>query len=624
MPGLLDMNLSDADPSVLSAMRLLGQGGGGDAGNAIQQLLAQVQPSEADRDEARRQALLQFSLGLLGTQKGHEWQAVGQSGQHALQAQQDYLANLQAQKLHGLQMGGTALDVLNKQYQYSDAQLLRQQQRDAAKRFAPDQPQTLNGPTGQTGLPASSGIGASDSVTQPALPYGMNDRSMGVAPPGLPLQQMRPSGMSPPTGQPVSMQPAVPGGMPDRRQMAARLNAMGDYWSSVGRLPQADTYYKAAQAAMPQLKDQKVYTQNGQRVVVNVYNDGTSEVVPYGPDQEKAHFVDTGGNVFAADPFSGQPVQGTPLYNKTMTPGEVESNRIRTVEVDPLGTLGLNKSNPVTTPGTGQAAPQAQINGAAYLQSLPKQVADQVKALAEGRMQFPAGYALRSPYWQSMLSAVSQYDPSFDAVNYAARSKTRNDFTAGKSAQSINALNTVIGHLGQLSDAADALNNTSYPLLNKGLNFIATQTGDPRVKNFDITRKAVVDELTRVYRGTGGSEKDIQTWSEAINAANSPEQLHSTLAQISDLLESKMNAMGEQYRQGMGTTAQPLQLVTPGARTALDKMEQRATGQPVSSATPQLTPAAKNNATASALVSRVLKSGDQVKIDELRRLGWLQ
>jgi hypothetical protein len=307
-----------------------------------------------------------------------------------------------------------------------------------------------------------------------------------------------------------------------------------------------------------------------------------------------------------------------------MTPGEVESNRIRSVEVDPLGTLGLNKSNPVTTPGAGQSAP-IQANGDAYLQSLPKQVADQVKALAEGRMQFPAGYALRSPYWQSMLSAVSQYDPSFDAINYAARSKTRNDFTAGKSAQSINALNTVIGHLGQLSDAADALNNTNYPLANKALNYLATQTGDPRIKNFDITRKAVVDELTRVYRGTGGSEKDIQTWSEAINSANSPDQLHSTIGQISELLESKMNAMGEQYRQGMGTTAQPLQLVTPGARSALDTMEQRATGMAVSKeSAPQLAPAARGNSTATALINRVLQSGDKTKIEELRRLGWLQ
>jgi hypothetical protein len=108
--------------------------------------------------------------------------------------------------------------------------------------------------------------------------------------------------------------------------------------------------------------------------------------------------------------------------------------------------------------GTGaQGGPQ--VNGQDFLKTLNPTTAQQVKALAEGRMQFPAGFALKSPYWQNMLSAVSQYDPSFDAINYNARAKTRSDFTSGKAAQTINALNTVACHEGDLSDAAKKLNN---------------------------------------------------------------------------------------------------------------------------------------------------------------------
>jgi hypothetical protein len=262
----------------------------------------------------------------------------------------------------------------------------------------------------------------------------------------------------------------------------------------------------------------------------------------------------------------------------------------------------VNPATQTTTPagvmagqqiGQGGQIPNAAgnegiVHGADFLKTLAPAEADQVKALAEGRMAFPAGFALKSPYWQRMITNVSQYDPSFDAVNYNARSKTRNDFTSGKSAQSINALNTVIGHLETLSDAADKLNNTNYPSVNSVTNWIASQTGDPRIKQFDATKKAVVDELTRVYRGAGGSEGDIKMWSDQINAANSPDQLHGVIGQVGDLLKSKMDALGEQYKQGMGTTEVPIRLTTPKAEKALEVLRARAGGQqPSAQSAPQ-------------------------------------
>lgn len=216
------------------------------------------------------------------------------------------------------------------------------------------------------------------------------------------------------------------------------------------------------------------------------------------------------------------------------------------------------------------------LHGDDFLQTLSPEMAQQVKAYAEGRMPMPSGFALKSPYFQKMLQYITQYDPSFDAVNYNSRAKTRQDFTSGKSAQNINALNTVIGHLQTLSDSADSLGNTSYPMWNSAKNAYENATGDPRINTFNTTRKAVVDELTRVYRGTGGSEADIKTWSDQLNAANSPQQLHSVIGRIGDLLESKINAMGETYNQGMGTTANPMNLVTPHAQQTLDTLRARA------------------------------------------------
>src|SRR5689334_16212353 len=113
----------------------------------VEDVLGLLGPSADDQAMARRQGLLALSLGLLGTQRGQEFAALGRAGQQGLLAQQQYLDHSQAQKLHQLQLRETALDYLNKQYQYNDAELLRQQQMEAARRFAPGQP-AANGPTG--------------------------------------------------------------------------------------------------------------------------------------------------------------------------------------------------------------------------------------------------------------------------------------------------------------------------------------------------------------------------------------------------------------------------------------------------------------------------------------------
>jgi hypothetical protein len=109
---------------------------------------------------------------------------------------------------------------------------------------------------------------------------------------------------------------------------------------------------------------------------------------------------------------------------------------------------------------------------------------------------------------------------------------------------------------------------------------ISKQLGKPEVNNFETTKKAVVDELTRVWRGTGGSEGDIKSWSATLDAANSPEQLHGAIATIGRLLESKLGALEDQYREGMGTISQGRHMITADARKTLDRLERKAGNAP--------------------------------------------
>jgi hypothetical protein len=209
-----------------------------------------------------------------------------------------------------------------------------------------------------------------------------------------------------------------------------------------------------------------------------------------------------------------------------------------------------------------------------YLATLPTTLADKAKALVEGRLSLPTRFTKGDTYWQGILDAATKYDPSFDAVNYNARAKARQAFTSGPQSQQVNALNTVVGHLSDLSKDADALKNTWSPTYNTVANMLTSASGRPEVKRFDATKNAVTDELTRVWRQAGGTEADIKAWGSTLDAAGSPEQMHGVIAQIGGLLESKLGALQDQYRQGMGTNA--ISVITPAARAALDRLQGKA------------------------------------------------
>jgi len=214
----------------------------------------------------------------------------------------------------------------------------------------------------------------------------------------------------------------------------------------------------------------------------------------------------------------------------------------------------------------------ATKTGDAYLATLPPQAAAQVRALADGRMAFPTGTALKSPYWQGMLSAVSQYDPQFDAVNYNARAKTRADFTSGKSANNIKALNTLAGHIAGLQVAVNNLGGTNFPMVNSMRNAALSATGDTRLSTLNAAKTAVANELTTVFRGSAGAEADVQGWLKQLDEAKSPGQLNAAIREIGGLVESRIHALQETYTQGMGTTKAGRAFVTPQNQKFFDSL----------------------------------------------------
>lgn len=205
--------------------------------------------------------------------------------------------------------------------------------------------------------------------------------------------------------------------------------------------------------------------------------------------------------------------------------------------------------------------------GDEYLATIPPSLAGQVKALAEGRRAFPTGSALRSPAVQQLIAAATQYDPTLDATNAATRVATRKKFTSGTTRDNITAINTALGHLGTLWKDSQKLNNFGSPIVNAPVNaFESHILGDQRYTNFDLTRHAVVDELEKAFRGSGGTQTGIDEWKRGINSSQSPEQLRGAIGKAVELLSSRLDALGDAYTTGMGRSADPMVFLNPHAK----------------------------------------------------------
>lgn len=230
----------------------------------------------------------------------------------------------------------------------------------------------------------------------------------------------------------------------------------------------------------------------------------------------------------------------------------------------------------LTAQGTAATVPgDANLHGDAYLKSIPDQaLASDLKAYAEGRIQQPSSFFMKTPYGQMIMRALAQYDPGFDLTLYNSRVAANTDLARGKMGQAVTSFNQAIGHLGNLQDAVTRLENTNFPLINSAVNTWRSQTGDPRITAFNVARNAVADELTRAFRGTGGNESDIASWEKSLNAANSPAQLHAAIQMAVHLLDSRIQAIGQQYNRAMrfNAIADPTTLLSPNARATLARL----------------------------------------------------
>lgn len=223
--------------------------------------------------------------------------------------------------------------------------------------------------------------------------------------------------------------------------------------------------------------------------------------------------------------------------------------------------------------------PNSGLTGDDFLKTLPPGIADTVKGIAQGTRPYPTGNSAKNPMGQFLQQAVGQYEPGFDATQWAQRNKTVLDFnsTGGKSRQSIVAIETALNHLSDLQDKSDALGQAGGLLGGKWGNSIKNEaldlSSDPDYIAYNNVAKTAADEVAKATAGPGGStEGDRANRLASFTADNNLAGRKAAIQSSIELLNGRLEPLAEGYNNAMGTAMRPTELLSPKAQVAYAKI----------------------------------------------------
>lgn len=190
-----------------------------------------------------------------------------------------------------------------------------------------------------------------------------------------------------------------------------------------------------------------------------------------------------------------------------------------------------------------------QNNGATGTPGKPSAIA---QGIADGSIKWSEVVSARTPMAtkQALYSEVKGIKPDFNSGDASIERDVLKSATSGKIADNLTAFNTAIEHAKQLGTATDALNNGDMPTLNKIGNALGYQFGTDKMTNFNVVKNALAGEISKVFKGGGATDAEIEAVQGPFNSANSPQQLKGAIQQAISLMNSKRDALKQQVDQG--------------------------------------------------------------------------
>jgi len=248
-----------------------------------------------------------------------------------------------------------------------------------------------------------------------------------------------------------------------------------------------------------------------------------------------------------------------------LTPKDIEQFRKAYQQADDRPRITVN-TGPNAPPPPGDFAK----TGEDFLATIPAQWRATVKKIAAYDEDPTKVASMRGGNREMLTQWVNQVNPAYKADEFTNRAPTRKAFTTGVQGQQINAINTAIGHIDQLTALADDLQNGGFVPANKAANVVKTMFGGASVTNFDTLKDALAGEVSSVLSKGGATVSGIAEAKEKIHGANSPAQLAGYVKTLIPVMGSKLASLDYQFHQAMGAD-DPFSALSPDVKRILTK-----------------------------------------------------
>lgn len=250
------------------------------------------------------------------------------------------------------------------------------------------------------------------------------------------------------------------------------------------------------------------------------------------------------------------------------------------IKQDAAQLLSGAMSSPVTmTNGVPNPAEQEK-----FLKQYSPEMQTLIKGIADYSLD-PNGASKRAGGLTPLaISAiVKAYDDTYDSNQYKIRGSFLKNWKVGGQNSVIQAANTSIQHIGELSNYLDKLGNADAGALgpftskyNSTLQWINENSQDPNVKQFKQTAVALASEMARIYKnGTGSNaaptDDEIGNQLGILTTDLSPSTGKAVLETGVKLMVDRLNTARENYQSVMGKP--PSSILFPSAQKTIEALK---------------------------------------------------
>lgn len=216
---------------------------------------------------------------------------------------------------------------------------------------------------------------------------------------------------------------------------------------------------------------------------------------------------------------------------------------------------GITPGAPPTAPVT----PQADLTAVdpttgrreGWLKAQDPDVQAYVKKVADYEVD-PRTTSVKGGMREKLMSAVAQYDPTYDQNTFGSRSKAIKDFGTGPLGNSVRSFDVAIDHMDTLKRYVKALDSGDVRVINSLRNSWLSETGSPLPTNVQAIAPIVGAEVSKAIIGSNNALADREELRKPLALANSPAQVMGAIDGYQALMGGQLKGLKKQYEDTTG------------------------------------------------------------------------